>query len=106
MVRVMKRKKRRISGTAEKPRLYIFKSLKYIYAQIIDDESGKTLASLSSKKLKEGKNVKAAEKVGKEIAALAKAKGVSLVVYDRGDNLFHGGIKALADAARGAGLKF
>jgi large subunit ribosomal protein L18 len=89
----------------------VFRSLKHIYVQLIDDSAGKTLASastvaLAGKKLKNGSNIAAAKKVGESIAADAKKLGVQSVVFDRGGYLFHGRIKALADAAREAGLKF
>ena len=106
MVYRSKTKKRSINGTSERPRLYIYRSLKYIYAQIIDDIEGKTLAAVSSKKFELGRNIKSAEKVGKEIAQQAKAKGITKIVFDRGNNLYHGSVKVLADSAREGGLKF
>ena len=93
-------------------RLSIFRSSKHIYAQVIDDDAGKTLASASSAEkttrdgLKTGANIEAAKTVGKLIAERAKEKGVKDVVFDRGGYLYHGRVKALADAAREAGLKF
>lgn len=97
----------RISGTAEQPRLTVFRSNSQIYAQVIDDVQGKTLASASSLNIKEKmtKTEKAAE-VGKQIAAAAKAAGIEAVVFDRNGYLYHGRVKSLADAAREAGLKF
>ena len=101
-----------IFGTVERPRLSVFRSDKHIYAQVIDDYSGKTLASASSveKEIRgeapNGGNLKAAKQVGKAIAEKAKAAGVSLVAFDRGGRKYHGRIKALADAAREGGLKF
>ena len=99
----------KISGTAERPRLDVFRSSKHIYAQIIDDVAGVTLASASTlEKGFEGfgGNVEAANKVGKMIAEKALAKGIKTVVFDRGGFIYHGKVKALADAAREAGLEF
>ena len=97
-----------VSGTQERPRLSVFRSLNHVYAQLIDDGAGRTLAAASTVDLKaKGKNGMAeAVKVGKAIAAKAKDAGVSSVVFDRGGFLYHGRIKALADAAREAGLEF
>ncbi len=97
-----------ISGTSEKPRLNVFRSNKQIYAQLIDDVKGVTLCSASSleSEAKNGGNVEAAVLVGKSIAAKAQALNVKSVVFDRGGYLYHGRIKALADAAREAGLEF
>ncbi|MBE7706653.1 MAG: 50S ribosomal protein L18 [Cyanobacteria bacterium SIG30] len=100
----------KISGTAEYPRLAVYRSLKHIYAQIIDDVKGVTLVS-SSSKLKElnlahGGNIESAKIVGKDIAEKAIKAGIKGVVFDRGGFLFHGRIQALADAAREAGLEF
>jgi len=97
--------RRKISGTAERPRLAVFRSNKEIYAQIIDDVAGSTLASASSNQAK-GTKTEQAEVVGKLIADNAKKVGVDAVVFDRGGFLYHGRIKALADSAREAGLKF
>lgn len=98
----------KISGTAERPRLCIYKSLKYITAQVVDDNSAKTLFSLSSKTLsvKSKSNVEAAKALGKEFAELAKKNKVEAVVFDRNGFLYHGRIKAFADAAREGGLQF
>ena len=100
--------RKKVSGTAERPRLAVFRSLNHIYAQVIDDVSGKTLASASTteKDLKEstGGNIEAAQKIGKTIAERALAAGVSTVVFDRGGYLYHGRVKALLDATREAGL--
>ncbi|MBQ4482147.1 MAG: 50S ribosomal protein L18 [Lachnospiraceae bacterium] len=102
----------RFSGTAERPRLAVFRSNKHIYAQVIDDEAGTTLAAASTVEkdikgqLKFTDNKEAAESVGKAIAERAKAKGIEEVVFDRGGFLYHGKIQVLADAAREAGLKF
>ena len=100
----------KISGTSEYPRLAVYRSLKHIYAQIIDDTKGITLCSSSSKLkdlgLAHGGNVESAKVVGKDIAEKAIAKGIKGVVFDRGGFLFHGRVAALADAAREAGLMF
>jgi large subunit ribosomal protein L18 len=100
-----KRIRSKAIGTDERPRLSIFKSNSYIYAQVINDETGKTLAHATSLKLKVT-GVKAAEAIGKEIAEKAQAAGAKKVVFDRGGFNYTGQIKALADAARGAGLDF
>ena len=110
--RVHQRVRMMVSGTAERPRLCVYRSLDHIYAQVIDDRAGKTLVSASSadkdtkKNLKGGGNVAAAKVVGKTVAERAKAAGVSKVVFDRGGYKYHGRVKALADAAREAGLQF
>ena len=110
--RVHKRVRTRVAGTPERPRLSVYRSLGHIYAQVIDDRSGKTLVSASSidaeikKNLKGGGNVAAAKVIGKIIAERAKSSGVSKVVFDRGGYKYHGRVKALADAAREAGLQF
>lgn len=100
--------RKKVSGTAERPRLAVFRSLNHIYAQVIDDVNGKTLASASTTekdlKSKTGGNVEAAQKVGKTIAERALAAGVESVVFDRGGYLYHGRVKALLDATRAAGL--
>jgi large subunit ribosomal protein L18 len=104
--------RRKIVGTAERPRLSVFRSSKHIYAQLIDDLTGVTLAAASSAKkearaeLPYGGNVKAAAMVGKQIAAAAREKGIKLAAFDRGHYRYHGRVKALADAAREAGLQF
>ena len=106
------RTRKSIFGTTERPRLSVFRSDKHIYAQLIDDLAGKTLVAISSGKgdvrgeLKNGGNVAAAKKVGAAIAAKAKEMGVTKVAFDRGGRMYHGRIKALADAAREGGLKF
>jgi large subunit ribosomal protein L18 len=97
--------RKKVSGTSERPRLAIFRSNKDIYAQIIDDINSNTLASASSKDAKGTKTEQAAV-VGKLIAETAKKAGVETVVFDRGGFLYHGRVKALADSAREAGLKF
>ena len=107
--RVKERVRRKVSGTADRPRLAVFRSLKYIYAQVIDDATGKTIASASSREKDsgaKGANAAAAKAVGALIAKKAKDKGVTQVVFDRGGYLYHGNIKALADAARENGLQF
>jgi large subunit ribosomal protein L18 len=99
-----------VRGTTERPRLSIFRSVKNIYAQIIDDTTGKTLVAASSVEksasLKHGGNQKAAVEIGKAIATKATAKGITQVAFDRNGYRYHGRVKALADAAREAGLKF
>ncbi len=96
----------KISGTAERPRMSVFRSNKAIYVQLIDDLSGTTIVAASSKGITEGTKVEIAAKVGEEIAKKAVEKGVSEVVFDRNGYLYHGRVKSLADAARKAGLKF
>lgn len=101
-----RRVRSKVIGTASKPRLCVYKSNKYIYAQIIDDENNKTLAASSSLKLKANSLLENATKVGKEIAIKAKNLKVMRVVFDKGGYIYAGKIKALADAAREEGLKF
>ena len=96
----------KISGTAERPRMSVFRSNKGIYVQIIDDIAGNTLVASSSKGLEGGTKTEVAAKVGADIAKKALDKGITQVVFDRNGYLFHGRVKSLADAARGAGLKF
>ena len=111
--RVHKRIREKMMGTSDRPRLNVYRSLNHIYVQLVDDMQGKTLAAASSnegkkkgeKKIATG-NLAAAKSVGKTIAERAKAKGVTKVVFDRGGYLYHGRVKALADAAREAGLQF
>jgi large subunit ribosomal protein L18 len=104
--------RRNITGTAERPRLTVFRSSKHIYAQLIDDLTGATLAAASSTAkavrtdTKYGGNVKAAVVVGKKLAELAKSKGILKAAFDRGHYRYHGRVKALADAAREGGLQF
>ncbi len=107
-LRVHARIRQRVSGTEERPRLAVFRSVKHIYAQVIDDTKGHTVASASSKeaKSKNGGNIAGAKEIGKLVADRAKEKGIKAVVFDRGGYLYHGRIKALADAAREAGLEF
>ncbi len=106
------RVRKKVTGTPAKPRLNVFKSAKHIYAQIIDDFSGNTLISASSidrelrGKLNEGGNIESAKVVGALVAKRAVDKGVKKVVFDRGGYLYHGRLKALADAAREGGLEF
>jgi large subunit ribosomal protein L18 len=113
--RLSKRSRRvrlRIVGLSSRPRLSVFRSNSHIYAQIIDDAEGRTLVSASScdpglkGKIKSGGNIEAAKIVGQTIAERAKAIPIELVVFDRGGRLYHGRVKALADAARSGGLKF
>jgi len=100
----------RVEGNADRPRLCVYRSLKHLYAQVIDDRDGKTLASASTLELREAKkptgNIEAAKQVGTLIAGRLKEKGMEKVVFDRGGYLYHGRVKAVADAARAAGLKF
>jgi large subunit ribosomal protein L18 len=101
-----------VTGTPTRPRLSVFRSSKHIYAQVIDDVAGKTLAAASSAMgevrgdAKTGANIRMAKVVGKAIAERAKAAGITAVAFDRGGRMYHGRIKALADAAREGGLKF
>ncbi len=106
--RIHARIRQKLSGTAERPRLNVYRSLNHIYAQVIDDQKGETLVSASTiaLKLKTGGHVAAAKEIGKAVAEKAVAKGIKQVVFDRGGFLYHGRIKALADAAREAGLEF
>jgi len=110
--RVHLRVRTRVNGTPERPRLSVYRSVGHIYAQVIDDRSGKTLASASSidketrKDIQGGGNVAAAKIVGRKVAERARAAGIGLVVFDRGGYKYHGRVKALAEAAREAGLKF
>jgi large subunit ribosomal protein L18 len=108
--RIHARIRRKVRGSVERPRLAIFRSVAHIYAQLIDDGGGKTLVAASSlekaAKVGGGGNVAGAKAIGKLIAERAKAKGYNKVVFDRGGYLYHGRVKALADAAREAGLEF
>lgn len=112
---VLKRKRRvrrkrgirkRIFGTPERPRLTVFRSNQHVYAQIIDDVAGRTIAASSSHALEKGSNVAAATEVGKALAEKARAAGLETVAFDRNGYRYHGRVKALADAMREAGLKF
>lgn len=96
----------KVSGTAERPRMTVFRSNKQIYVQLVDDSEGKTLVSASSKGIEEGTKSEVAAKVGQAIAEKALAAGITEVVFDRNGYLFHGRVKSLADAARNGGLKF
>jgi large subunit ribosomal protein L18 len=110
--RLHARIRKKLAGTPERPRLAVFRSQEHIYAQLIDDEAGRTLCAASSldktlkAELKGGSNVAAAKAVGRLIADRGKEKGVTAVVFDRGGFLYHGRVKALADAAREGGLQF
>jgi large subunit ribosomal protein L18 len=115
MKRLQRRKfgiRKTLNGSAVRPRLSVFRSDKHIYAQVIDDLAGKTLVAASSTigevrgDLKNGGNLEAAKRVGRAIAERAKAAGITQVAFDRGGRMYHGRIKALADAAREGGLKF
>jgi len=111
-LRIHERIRKRLIGASARPRLAVFRSNKHIYAQIIDDSKGTTLTAASTldaeakKDLKNGGNIGAAKAVGKLVAERAKAKGIEAVLFDRGGYLYHGRVKALAEAAREAGLKF
>ena len=114
-VRIQLRQRKRISGTKERPRLSVFRSVTHIYAQVIDDLSGETLVSASTvepsvkgalDKAARGGNLKGAEAIGKVIAERSIEKGITRVVFDRSGFLYHGRIRAVADAARKAGLEF
>lgn len=96
----------RISGTATRPRMTVFRSNKQIYVQLIDDLAGNTIVSTSSKGIEEGTKIEIAAKVGEAIAKKALEAGINEVVFDRNGYLFHGRVKSLADAARKGGLKF
>src|SRR6202012_2695431 len=105
--RIHKRIRSRVAGPQERPRLAVFRSLNHIYAQVIDDQQGHTLVAAASieKDLKgKGGNVEGAKAIGKAVAERAKEKGIKRVVFDRGGYQYHGRVKALADAARAAGL--
>lgn len=105
--RRQRRVRKNVFGTAERPRLRVTRTLKHISAQLIDDQSGITLAAASSVALKiPGGNVEAAKEVGKALAEAAKSKSITAAAFDRGGRLFHGRIKALAEAAREGGLQF
>jgi len=109
--RVHQRIRKGLRGTTERPRLSVYRSLNHVYVQVVDDLHGKTLAAASTteggkKQARTGGNLAAAKDVGKRIAERAKEKGITKVVFDRGGYLYHGRVKALADAAREAGLQF
>ena len=107
---VNQRIRRKVSGSGERPRLAIFRSVNHIYAQLIDDANGVTLASASTTekdwKDRTGGNIAAAKEVGRSIAERAKEKGITRVVFDRGGYIYHGRVRSLAEAAREAGLEF
>ncbi|MGQ9674899.1 MAG: 50S ribosomal protein L18 [Chloroflexota bacterium] len=111
-VRRHERVRRHVAGTPERPRLSVFRSLGHIYAQVIDDRSGRTLAAASSlepelrSRVREENKVQIAKIVGQKVAERARAKGIDQVVFDRGGYLYHGRVKALAEGAREAGLQF
>jgi large subunit ribosomal protein L18 len=111
-VRIHERIRKNLIGSQVRPRLAVFRSNKHIYAQVIDDSKGATVTAASTldvdakKDLKQGGNIAAAKAVGKLVAERAKAKGIEAVLFDRGGYLYHGRVKALAEAARAAGLKF
>lgn len=110
--RIHKRIREKVSGKANRPRLCVFRSLKHTYVQIVDDTEGKTLvaASTAEKEVrgdsKQSGNIQASKLLGKAIAERARAKGIEAVVFDRGGYLYHGRVKAIAEAARESGLKF
>lgn len=107
--RIHQRIRHTVRGTAERPRLAVFRSLKHIYAQLIDDAAQRTVTAASSAEKDSrasGGNLQGAKQIGKLIAERAKEKGIQKVVFDRGGYLYHGRVKALADAAREAGLEF
>ncbi len=104
--RIHKRIRSRMKGTTERPRLAVFRSLSHTYAQIIDDSKGQTIVAASTSGSKQGGNVEAAKKIGAEVARKAIEHGIKKVVFDRGGYIYHGRVKALADAAREAGLEF
>jgi len=108
-LRIHKRIRQRVAGTEERPRLAVFRSLNHIYAQVIDDGQGTTVvAAASTEKDLRGKggNLEGAKLIGQKVAERAKEKGITKVVFDRGGYLYHGRVKALAEAARQAGLEF
>jgi large subunit ribosomal protein L18 len=100
------RVRHKVKGTAERPRLVVYRSLKHITAQLVDDDAARTLATVTSVKVGEGKKAEKSLEVGKQIAAIAKDKGISKVVFDRGGYQYHGRVKAVADGAREGGLEF
>ncbi len=113
--RIRLRQRKRIHGTSERPRLSIFRSVTHIYAQVIDDMSGRTVVSAASTEASlktvfsgkvRGGNLAGAEAIGKVVAERLKDKGITRVVFDRGGNLYHGRVRAVADGARKAGLEF
>jgi len=108
-LKIHSRIRRKISGTDSRPRLAVFRSLRHFYAQVIDDSKGTTLLAATTqkdRKAKRASSVEAARKLGKELAEEAKKKGIETIVFDRGGYIYHGRVKAFAEAAREAGLKF
>ena len=105
-IKIKYRIRKSVNGTAERPRMSVFRSNKQIYAQVINDVTGQTLASASSLGLEALPKIEQAEKVGALVAEKAKAAGITAVVFDRNGYLYHGRVKALADGARNAGLNF
>lgn len=108
--RIHRRIRCKIRGTSERPRLCVYRSLRGLYAQLVDDDAGKTLLTVTSRdqecNVRGGKNLEAAKQVGMLLARRAKEKGIENVVFDRGGYLYHGRVRALADSARETGLKF
>ncbi len=100
------RVRKAVQGTAARPRLVVFRSLKHITAQLVDDDAARTLATVTSTKVGEGKKSEKSLEVGKQIAVVAKEKGITRVVFDRGGYQYHGRVKAVADGAREGGLEF
>ena|ERR1700710_2109725 len=100
------RVRKKVAGTPGRPRLVVFRSLKHITAQIVDDVAGRTLMTVSSTKIETGKKTEKSVEVGKQIAAKAKEAGITKVVFDRAGYKYHGRVKAVADGAREAGLEF
>jgi large subunit ribosomal protein L18 len=100
------RVRKAVQGTAARPRLVVFRSLKHITAQLVDDDAARTLATVTSTKVGEGKKSEKSLEVGKQIAVVAKEKGITKVVFDRGGYQYHGRVKAVADGARSGGLEF
>ena len=100
------RVRKAVQGTAARPRLVVFRSLKHITAQLVDDDAARTLATVTSTKVGEGKKSEKSLEVGKQIAVVAKEKGITKVVFDRGGYQYHGRVKAVADGAREGGLEF
>jgi large subunit ribosomal protein L18 len=107
-LRIRRNIRSKVSGTSDRPRLAVFRSNTTIYAQLIDDSQGKTIASASSKEIESSKNatIQIAKTVGQKLAEKAKSSGISSVTFDRGGYLYHGKIKALAEGAREGGLNF
>ena len=107
---IHRRVRKKVAGTAARPRLAFYRSARHVYAQLVDDEAGHTLASASTAgkaaKAPKGANIVSAKAVGELIAAAAASKNIEVVVFDRGGFLYHGAVKAFADAARAKGLKF